>query len=453
MNNISAEDVANASSFIISPTYFATVSGSDPTEALQPDVSEYGNPTKLMEPWAYTASAITLFFIGFFGFFLNLLVIVLMCKNAQLWTPMNIILFNLVCSDFSVSFIGTPFTLVSAIAHHWIFNREMCVTYGFFMSLLGITSITSLTVLSYERFCLISQPFSARNPTRRGAVLAILFIWSYSFALTSPPLFGWGAYVMEAADISCSVNWESQTTNAMTYIVFLFIFGLIVPLIVIIYSYANIVIKLKRNSARMGRTNRAETRVTSMVALMVIAFMIAWTPYSVFALLEQFGPSEAVTPAMAVLPALIAKSSICYNPIIYVGMNTQFRAAFKRVRNNDSQDNNTTTNHQDPLTNTSKELTECSFRLCRKRQRLKLMLRRDKFCHAPIGGERSSSTNMGAEMSCHQVHSMLNTNATSDSIAVSNSARNVIRPDFELSVINTGKSILIKTNTFRSNLV
>ena len=62
-----------------------------------------------------------------------------------------------------------------------------------------------------------------------------------------------------------------------------------------------------------------------MVAIMITAFMVAWTPYSLFALIEQFGPSDLITPQMAVLPALIAKSSICYNPIIYIGLNTQVR--------------------------------------------------------------------------------------------------------------------------------
>lgn len=38
---------------------------------------------ELMESWAYVASAVTLFFIGFFGFFLNLFVIALMCKDVQ----------------------------------------------------------------------------------------------------------------------------------------------------------------------------------------------------------------------------------------------------------------------------------------------------------------------------------------------------------------------------------
>lgn len=65
-----------------------------------------------------------------------------------------------------------------------------------------------------------------------------------------------------------------------------------------------------------------------MVAVMIIAFILAWTPYAVFALIKQFGPTDYIGPGMAVLPALIAKSSICYNPIIYVGMNTQVGLSF-----------------------------------------------------------------------------------------------------------------------------
>lgn len=65
----------------------------------------------------------------------------------------------------------------------------------------GITSITTLTVLSYERYCLVSCPFSTSHLTGRGAKIAVAFIWLYSLALTSPPLFGWGKYVSEAANI------------------------------------------------------------------------------------------------------------------------------------------------------------------------------------------------------------------------------------------------------------
>lgn len=39
---------------------------------------------------------------------------------------------------------------------------------------------------------------------------------------------------------SCSINWEEQTFNALTYILFLFATGLIIPVFVITYSYMNI---------------------------------------------------------------------------------------------------------------------------------------------------------------------------------------------------------------------
>lgn len=38
---------------------------------------------ELMEPWGYTIAAVVLFFIGFFGFFLNIFVIILMCRDLQ----------------------------------------------------------------------------------------------------------------------------------------------------------------------------------------------------------------------------------------------------------------------------------------------------------------------------------------------------------------------------------
>ncbi|XP_061502465.1 vertebrate ancient opsin [Anopheles gambiae] len=444
---------------------------------------------ELMAPWAYNGAAVTLFFIGFFGFFLNIFVIALMYKDVQLWTPMNIILFNLVCSDFSVSIIGNPLTLTSAISHRWLYGKSICVAYGFFMSLLGIASITTLTVLSYERFCLISRPFAAQNRSKQGACLAVLFIWSYSFALTSPPLFGWGAYVNEAANISCSVNWESQTANATSYIIFLFIFGLILPLAVIIYSYINIVLEMRKNSARVGRVNRAERRVTSMVAVMIVAFMVAWTPYAIFALIEQFGPPELIGPGLAVLPALVAKSSICYNPIIYVGMNTQFRAAFWRIRRSngvagqpDSNNTNNSNRDKESARHTAKEGLECSLDFCHwtvRGTRVSISSA-ERNVPAPAARERSGGHSVtGSREESRDRHVTLKTMlsvgprspssvapvaadcSTTDVPTSGDGSVRIVRQDSELSVIHDGggggggssRVLVIKSQKPRSNML
>ncbi|CAG5043709.1 unnamed protein product [Parnassius apollo] len=107
--------------------------------------------------------------------------------------------------------------------------------------------------------------------------------------------------------------------------------GQIFPFTIITYSYVNIIRTMRQNSRRLGRVNRAEARATAMIFIMIISFTIAWTPYSLFALMEQFATKSIVSPGAGVIPALVAKSSICYDPLIYVGMNTQFRQSIKRI--------------------------------------------------------------------------------------------------------------------------
>ena len=52
-----------------------------------------------VSPVVYVSAAIALGFIGFFGFTMNLLVAVVIVKDAEtLWTPVNVILVNLVVS-------------------------------------------------------------------------------------------------------------------------------------------------------------------------------------------------------------------------------------------------------------------------------------------------------------------------------------------------------------------
>ncbi|XP_019881016.1 parapinopsin [Aethina tumida] len=285
----------------------------------------------LMPKYGYILAAIALTFIGVFGFVLNLIVIILMVKNKLVNTPLNIILFNLVCSDFSVSVFGNPFTFLSAVHHRWLWGETMCQAYGFFMSLLGISSITTLTVLAFERYMIVCHSFSKYSLSNRGSIYVLVCIWIYSCFLTVPPLVGWGKYVAESANISCSVNWHEKSMNAKTYIIYLFVFGLKIPLILIIFSYANIIRTIKKNTLTKGHVTKAENRVAYMVLIMVLAFLFAWTPYAIISLIAQFSDVSLISPGMSVIPALIAKSSICYNPIIYVGMNTQLKKTFMNM--------------------------------------------------------------------------------------------------------------------------
>lgn len=60
-----------------------------------------------------------------------------------------------------------------------------------------------------------------------------------------------------------------------------------------------------------------------MVVVMIVAFMVAWTPYATFAILVTIHPTIELDPRLASIPAFFSKTAAVYNPIIYVFMNKQ----------------------------------------------------------------------------------------------------------------------------------
>ncbi|XP_064109887.1 parapinopsin-like isoform X2 [Macrobrachium nipponense] len=275
----------------------------------------------------YYLSAFFLFLIGLFGIFNNLVVLIVMAKNKQLRSPLNLFLINLAISDLGISMVGNPISLVAALNRGWNFGHHACIVYAFLMGFFGITSICNLMVLAFERYMMISRPWKTSELTERNALLTIMGVWIYSFLSAAPPLAGWGGFKIEGPGISCSIDWETRSLNNTSYIVFLFTLGLGLPVAVMGFSYTNVISTLRQagSSGFQAGVAKAERRVAVMVVVMGITFLFAWVPYSVMALIMAFGDQSLVTPGAAVIPAIFAKSSCLYNPIIYVGLNTQFR--------------------------------------------------------------------------------------------------------------------------------
>merc|ERR1719282_796179 len=64
-----------------------------------------------------------------------------------------------------------------------------------------------------------------------------------------------------------------------------------------------------------------------MVFVLVFVFLFCWSPYAVLSMAGILGFSSAIPVLITVLPLQMAKSSVLWNPIIYVIMNKQFQSA------------------------------------------------------------------------------------------------------------------------------
>ncbi|KAK4020455.1 hypothetical protein OUZ56_002432 [Daphnia magna] len=286
-----------------------------------------------MEEHWYNLIAAVLTTIAVIGSSANLAVIIIVARNRKLWNRQCMLIINVACADFFNATFGILMPLTSSIHRQWIFGDLGCNFYAFVTTVVGTASATTLAFLALDRALKICQStWILKLPETR---LIIVVLWIYSFIVSSPPLFGWGNFILEGPGISCSVDWMSTTWNSLSYITFLFTMGFFLQILIISISYVSIHLAIRQvtstgESQRTTVARRAERKVACMLTLMVVCYLIAWLPYALFALTKVFhavfGSSVMLIDVNGIggyIPALLAKTSITYNPVIYVLFNTQ----------------------------------------------------------------------------------------------------------------------------------
>ncbi|XP_018613192.1 melanopsin-like [Scleropages formosus] len=277
--------------------------------------------------------------VGITGVVGNALVVYVFCRSRTLRTPGNIFVVNLAVADFLMSLTQAPIFFVASLHRRWIFGERACELYAFCGGLFGICSMMTLTAIAADRCLAITRPLAVLgrvNRRRVGAILGVL--WIYSLGWSLPPFFGWSAYVPEGLQTSCSWDYMSFTTSVRAYTILLFVFVFFIPLIIIGSCYLAIfrAIRAARREVEeldCGESHKAYERIQSewkmaKVALLVILlFVISWSPYSVVALTATAGYSHLLTPYMNSVPAVIAKASAIHNPIIYAIIHPKYRVA------------------------------------------------------------------------------------------------------------------------------
>ncbi|XP_038074372.1 rhodopsin-like [Patiria miniata] len=276
----------------------------------------------------YTGFAVYLAVVIFFSVSGNVTVILLYASNRSLHNVVNILLLNVSVADLSVAVLGTPVSFAASAAGHWLLGPIGCTWYGFICTLSGCAQIVGIAAVSLHRYFLVVKPFVAKRLTTGGALVCVGFTWVYSLAVALPPVLGWSEFTREGAGISCSVSWHS---GSRSYTFFIFTMILAIPMAIILFSYSQILFtvnKMAKCQVSNQRSREAEKKVTIMIIVMVLTFLVAWTPYAALSLYMALGgDSVSITPLTATLPSMFAKASTTYNPVIYFLLHKKFRKA------------------------------------------------------------------------------------------------------------------------------
>ncbi|XP_008942995.1 PREDICTED: melanopsin-A-like [Merops nubicus] len=300
-------------------------------------------PTVDVPAHAHHTIGVVILIVGITGTLGNFLVIYAFCRSRSLQTPANVLIINLAVSDFLMSITQSPVFFTNSLHKRWIFGERGCELYAFCGALFGITSMITLMVIALDRYFVITKPLASLGVTSKKKALIILVgVWLYSLAWSLPPFFGWSAYVPEGLLTSCSWDYMTFTPSVRTYTMLLFCFVFFIPLIAIIYSYVFIFEAIRKANRsiqtfeckdgnkefqKQYQRMKNEWKMAKVALIVILLYVISWSPYSVVALVAFAGYSHVLTPFMNSIPAVIAKASVIHNPIIYAIAHPKYRTA------------------------------------------------------------------------------------------------------------------------------
>ena len=196
--------------------------------------------TDAVSPEGFTVIAFSMFLIFFLGLSENSFSLYIFFRTKSLRTTNNIFIAGLLISDWSQSVFGIPLVVVSSVAREWVFGHGLCVYYGFIITFLGLTQITTLTAISLDKYFVIVRKAQIAVLEKKKAVLIILLCYLNGFLWALFPVLGWSSYQLEAVNVSCSIPWQSKETSDVSYCLSLTVFAWILPLGAIVYSYSSI---------------------------------------------------------------------------------------------------------------------------------------------------------------------------------------------------------------------
>ncbi|XP_075045630.1 visual pigment-like receptor peropsin [Mixophyes fleayi] len=294
-----------------------------------------GAPTEVhsvFSQWEHNIVAAYLITAGIVSLLSNIIVLGIFVKYKELRTATNAIIINLAFTDIGVSGIGYPMSAASDLHGSWKFGNVGCQIYASLNIFFGMASIGLLTVVAIDRYLTICRPDIGRKITSCHYTSMILAAWVNAIFWSVMPIVGWSSYAPDPTGATCTINWRKNDSSFVSYTMSVVTVNFMVPLMVMFYCYYNVSQTMKgydgRNSLGGSTVDWSDQAdVTKMSVVMIVMFLVAWSPYSIVCLWSSFGDPRQISPAMAIIAPLFAKSSTFYNPCIYVIANKKFRRA------------------------------------------------------------------------------------------------------------------------------
>ncbi|XP_069694840.1 bombesin receptor subtype-3-like [Periplaneta americana] len=227
-----------------------------------------------VQPLIYTL----LFIFGTIG---NVIVLVAIICNSEMHTVPNVYIMNLAVSDLILLTMNTILSYIHAQSESWELGEVCCRMFGFFRhSSIGVSAYL-ISVMSIQRYQVISRPLHNRRQsmTRIGTIATILGVWAICSLFAIPYTLA-----THVANSSCNIynSWKYyQKVVVFELLVFCFL-----PLGVTACMYCLAARHLMRStnivSEEIHKQANMRRNSARIVLSLTIVFVFSLLPYHVF---------------------------------------------------------------------------------------------------------------------------------------------------------------------------
>ncbi|XP_007952067.1 olfactory receptor 1013-like [Orycteropus afer afer] len=263
----------------------------------------------------------------------NIILIVLICKDSQLHTPMYFFIGNLAFLDFWYSSVYTPKILVTCISENKSISLAGCVAQFFFSAGLGYSECYLLATMAYDRYVAISNPLLYAQ-VMSNRLCIYLLICSYTGGFINAIILTSNTFTLDfcgdnviddffcdvppLVKLACDVK---ESYQAVLY--FLLTSNVITPIVLIVASYLFIIAAILRIRSTQGRLKAFSTCSSHLISVTLYYGSILYIysrPSSSYSLDRDKMVSTFYT---VVFPML--------NPMIYSLRNKDVKGALKKL--------------------------------------------------------------------------------------------------------------------------
>ncbi|KAK7898456.1 hypothetical protein WMY93_019309 [Mugilogobius chulae] len=273
-----------------------------------------------------------IFILGVLG---NTLVITVLARSkpGQPRSTTNIFILNLSVADLSYLLFCVPFQSTIYVLPTWVLGAFICKFIHYFFTVSMLVSIFTLSAMSVDRYvAIVHARKSSSIRVARHATLGVLLIWTLSLGMASPVAHFQSIVEREDNNTYCWEVWPDH--HRKVYVLCTFVFGYLLPLVLISVCYAKVLNHLHKKLKNASRKSELSKRKTAMTVLVVVVvFCISWLPHHVVHLWVEFGsfPLNQASFVFRMVAHSLAYSNSSVNPVIYAFLSENFRNSYKQV--------------------------------------------------------------------------------------------------------------------------